>query len=88
MLENACLANECNASIIGITMQGSPLAAQCSYVLNATITEDTDLYTPMTSRIIHLAVIDMLATTVALKLGSSVEENIKAIKRNLASTRI
>ncbi|MFT5610763.1 MAG: RpiR family carbohydrate utilization transcriptional regulator, partial [Polaribacter sp.] len=88
MVENAKLANECNASVIGITMQASPLAAQCSHVLNAVTVEDTDLFTPMTSRIIHLAVIDMLATTVALKLGSGVEDNIKAIKKNLASTRL
>jgi RpiR family carbohydrate utilization transcriptional regulator len=42
----------------------------------------------MTSRIIHLAVIDMLATTVALKMGETVEDNIKSIKKNLAATRI
>lgn len=88
MVQNAKLANECNASVIGITMQTSPLAAQCNHVLNAVTAEDTDLFTPMTSRIIHLAVIDMLATTVALKLGTSVEDNIKAIKKNLASTRV
>ena len=87
MIENARLANECNATVIGITMQGSPLAAKCRFVLNAVTAEDTDLFTPMTSRIIHLAVIDMLATTVALKLGPRVEENIKAIKKNLANTR-
>ena len=87
MIENARLANNCKATVIGITMQGSPLAAKCRYVLNAVTAEDTDLFTPMTSRIIHLAVIDMLATTVALKLGPRVEENIKAIKKNLADTR-
>lgn len=88
MIENAQLANQRNASVIGITTQGSPLASQCSYVLNAVTVEDTDLFTPMTSRIIHLAVIDMLATMVALKLGFKVEENIKSIKKNLAATRI
>jgi len=87
MIVNAELAHECGASVIGITSQGSPLSAQCDYVLNANTAEDTDLFTPMTSRIIHLAVVDMLATNVALKLGESVEDNIKSIKTNLASTR-
>ena len=87
MVVNAKLAQERQATTIGITMQGSPLSKHCDYVLNAVTAEDTDLFTPMTSRIIHLAVIDMLATTVALKLGPRVEENIKAIKKNLASTR-
>ncbi len=88
MIVNAELARECGAKVIGITSQNSVLAAQCDYVLNAVTAEDTDLFTPMTSRIVHLAVIDMLATTVALQLGESVEENIKSIKKNLAATRI
>lgn len=87
MIVNAELARECGATIIGITSQGSLLSAQCDHVLNAITAEDTDLFTPMTSRIIHLAVIDMLATSVALKLGEKVEENIKSIKKNLAATR-
>jgi len=41
----------------------------------------------MKSRIMHLAVVDMLATMVALKLGPGVEENMKEIKKNLATTR-
>ena len=87
MIENAKLAKECGATIIGVTMSNSPLSEYCNFVLDAVTPEDTDLFTPMTSRIIHLAVIDMLATMVALKLGSNVEDNIKAIKMSLASTR-
>ncbi|MFT5573657.1 MAG: RpiR family carbohydrate utilization transcriptional regulator [Cryomorphaceae bacterium] len=87
MITNAELARARGAAIIGITSQTSFLARQCDVVLNAVTAEDTDLFTPMTSRIIHLAVIDMLATSVALKLGEAVEENIKSIKKNLAATR-
>jgi RpiR family carbohydrate utilization transcriptional regulator len=87
MITNADLARERGASIIGITSQASVLAQQCDVILNAVTAEDTDLFTPMTSRIIHLAVIDMLATSVALKLGEAVEGNIKSIKKNLAATR-
>lgn len=88
MIINAELAKQCKARVIGITSQSSPLSTLCDIVLNATTAEDTDLFTPMTSRLIHLAVIDMLATSVALKLGGSVEGNIKAIKKNLAATRV
>lgn len=87
MLVNAELAHAGGAKTIGITSQDSPLSKHCDVVLNALTAEDTDLFTPMTSRIIHLAVIDMLATSVALKLGKTVEGNIKAIKKNLANTR-
>ena len=88
MIVNAEIARARGATVIGITSLGSLLSGQCDFVLNAIAAEDTDLFTPMTSRIMHLAVIDMLATSVALKMGSSVEENFKSIKKNLASTRI
>ncbi len=87
MVVNAEIARERGAMLIGITSNGSLLSNQCEIVLNAVTAEDTDLFTPMTSRIIHLAVIDMLATSVALKLGTTVEDNIKSIKKNLAETR-
>ncbi len=87
MIVNAEIARERGATVIGITSQGSLLSGQCDFVLNAITAEDTDLFTPMTSRIIHLAVIDMLAASVALKMGSNIEDNIKSIKKNLAATR-
>ena len=88
MLENARLAKSGGATVIGITSEHSPLAQECDIILNAQTSEDTDLFTPMSSRIAHLAVIDMLATKVALTLGDNVEESIKSIKLNLASTRV
>ncbi|NND81877.1 MAG: transcriptional regulator HexR [Gammaproteobacteria bacterium] len=87
MIENAELAKQHHAITIGITSGKSPLARHCDYVLNVLTEEDTDLFTPMTSRIMHLAVVDMLATVVALRLGPEVESNIQDIKKNLASTR-
>ena len=88
MLDNARIVKSRGATLIGITNAHSVLASECDIILNAQTSEDTDLFTPMSSRIAHLAVIDMLATKVALTLGNSVEESIKSIKLNLASTRV
>ena len=87
MVTNAQLAKQRGTTTVGITTAGSPLSQHCDFVLNAVTAEDTDLFTPMTSRIMHLAVVDMLATMVALKMGSDVENNIKEIKLSLATTR-
>lgn len=91
MVDNAKIACESKVKTIGITKLNSPLAMHCDYVLNAITTEDTDLFTPMTSRIIHLAIIDILAITVAIKLqeqtGSDIGSNIAAVKNNLKTTR-
>ncbi|MBT5331011.1 MAG: transcriptional regulator HexR [Porticoccaceae bacterium] len=85
--ENAEVANNAGARTIGLTRNNSPLAKHCQVVVNAVTAEDTDLFTPMTSRIIHLALVDILATKLALQLGEEVEKNIKSIKTNLQSTR-
>jgi len=87
IVDNAELATKSGARTIGLTRSGTPLAKHCRVVVNAVTAEDTDLFTPMTSRIIHLALVDILATKMALQLGDEVEKNIKAIKTNLQSTR-
>ena len=87
IVENAALAAKSGARTIGLTRSGTPLVEHCRVVVNAVTAEDTDLFTPMTSRIIHLALVDILATKMALQLGDEVEKNIKAIKTNLQITR-
>lgn len=87
LIESAVIARDAGIPIIGLTRNGSTLANHCDVVLNAVTAEDTDLFTPMTSRIIHLAIVDILATTVALKLGNRVEKHIEAVKENLKPTR-
>jgi RpiR family carbohydrate utilization transcriptional regulator len=42
---------------------------------------------PMASRIIHLAVIDILATGVTLKRGPDFQTHLKKIKESLKATR-
>lgn len=88
LVEAAVIARESGTPIIGLTRNGTPLASHCDVVLNAVTAEDSDLFTPMTSRIIHLAIIDILATTVALKLGKRVEKRIESIQDNLRATRL
>ncbi|MNT77798.1 DNA-binding transcriptional regulator HexR [compost metagenome] len=50
-------------------MPGSPLARACDISLNVDVPEDPDVYAPMTSRLAHLAVLDVLAVSVALARG-------------------
>ncbi|GAA3586691.1 MULTISPECIES: transcriptional regulator HexR [Marinobacter] len=80
------LAND--ATVIGITTPGSPLAEVCTVVLGVTAAEDTEVYMPMSSRIIHLAVIDILATGVTLKRGEGFRNHLKKIKDSLKATRL
>ena len=51
------------------------------------VTEDTDAYMPMTSRLAHLAVLDVLATAVTLRRGEALQPHLRAIKESLRATR-
>lgn len=87
IVEAARIARESGATVIGITGGNSPLAAECSIVLAVETPEDTDIYTPMTSRLMHLVLIDILATAVALKRGPDFSNHLKRIKESLLETR-
>ena len=89
MLEIAGIARESQARVIAITSPDSPLAA----LADITITsgdglEDTTIYVPMTTRIIILTIIDILATGLALALGAPATARLKKVKRSLDSTKI
>ncbi len=83
----AQLARANGATVIGITNPDSPLAESCTVVLGVTAPEDTEVYMPMSSRIIHLSVIDILATGVTLKRGADFLGHLKKIKESLKPTR-
>jgi RpiR family carbohydrate utilization transcriptional regulator len=50
--------------------------------------EDTDAYMPMTSRLAHLAVLDVLAAGVTLRRGEALQPHLRAIKESLRDTRL
>ena len=85
--EAAQLARRSGATVIGITTPDSPVAAQCKLVLGVESGEDTELYTPMTSRLAQLVVIDVLFTRLALRKGPEFALHLRRIKQALASTR-
>lgn len=83
----AKIARANGATVIGITNPDSPLGNACTVVLEVTAPEDTEVYMPMSSRIIHLTVIDILATGVTLKRGADFLGHLKKIKESLKPTR-
>ncbi len=69
MLEAARLARESGAAVIAITHRHAPLARLATVAIAVDVAEDPDQYTPMRSRLSHLAVGDILAIGVALRRG-------------------
>lgn len=92
LLDAAQIARRQGAAVVVITASGSPLAhlAQSPghVLLAADHPEDYDRYSPMVSRLLHLMIIDILTTGVALRLGSArLRPMLQAIKKNLRSKR-
>ena len=87
LVEIARLARESGAVVLGITAPDSPLARECTETLEVATPEDTDHYMPMTSRMIQLALIDVLATGVTLRRGEDFLGHLKKIKDSLKETR-
>jgi len=87
LVDIARLARESGAVVLGITAPDSPLARECSETLEVATHEDTDHFMPMTSRMIQLALIDVLATGVTLRRGEDFLDHLKKIKDSLKETR-
>ena len=87
-LMDACdIAKKRGATTIVITASGSPLAGTGHIHLTADHPEGYDKYSPMVSRLLHLLIIDILATTVALRIGEELQPLLRDMKNNLRSKR-
>jgi RpiR family transcriptional regulator, carbohydrate utilization regulator len=87
-LMDACdIARKQGATTIVITASGSPLASAGHIHLTADHPEGYDKYSPMVSRLLHLLIIDILATTVALRIGEALQPALRDMKKNLSSKR-
>jgi RpiR family carbohydrate utilization transcriptional regulator len=86
------IARRKGATVIVITASGSPLAHRAQgnqqVLLAADHPEDADRYSPMVARLLQLTIVDILATAVALRLGSAtLRPLLQEIKKNLRATR-
>jgi RpiR family transcriptional regulator, carbohydrate utilization regulator len=88
-LMDACdIARKNGATTIVLTASGSPLASAGNLHLSADHPEGYDRYSPMVSRLLHLLIIDILATTVALRIGGvKLQPLLKEMKNNLRNKR-
>ena len=88
-LMDACdIARKNGATTIVITASGSPLASAGHVHLSADHPESFDKYSPMVSRLLHLMIIDILATCMALRIGGdTLQPILREMKNNLRSKR-
>ncbi len=91
LLDTAEIARKKGATLIAITASDSPLAkftqSANQVLLAVDHPEDFERYSPMVSRLLHLMVIDILTTAVALRLPGELRATLQDIKKNLRAKR-
>jgi RpiR family carbohydrate utilization transcriptional regulator len=76
----ANIARERDATVIAITNPDSDLADSASILFPCRVIEDTNVFTPTSSRLGQLALLDALLVALALTLGSGATERLRLSK--------
>ena len=88
LLDSCEIAKKNGATTIVVTASGSPLANLGKIHLAADHPESYEKFSPMVSRLLHLMIVDVLATAVALRIGSTqLQPMLRNMKQNLLNKR-
>ena len=87
ILEVASIASQNGAKIVGILGAEGPISRLCDVALLVETLDNTNVYTPTTSRIAALVVIDILSTAVALGREDAHSARLQEMKRRLNKIR-
>ncbi|NRA40895.1 MAG: SIS domain-containing protein [Pseudomonadales bacterium] len=87
LIEAVRLANQAGALTIGLAPSHSPVSAECHIAIHIDAEEEVEIYTPLSSRIAHLVVIDLLAVGVAQTIGPRISKHLQAIETSLQPLR-
>lgn len=76
----AQVAMDNGATVVAVTERNSELATTAQHVFACSAYEDTNIYTPMSSRLVHLAILDALQVALALAIGEPAATNLRRSK--------
>ncbi|AVR02718.1 MurR/RpiR family transcriptional regulator [Pluralibacter gergoviae] len=85
--ESAAIARQYGAKVIAIAPEGTPLAEQADLLLPLLVRENDYIFKPSTSRYAMLAMVDVLATELAMANKAQAKDRIRRIKLALDSHR-
>jgi DNA-binding MurR/RpiR family transcriptional regulator len=87
VLNSAREARARGATVVALSGREGPLTEIADLVLLAGGDEDTNEYTPTSSRLAHLAVVDALSVVVALRRGRESNGDLRRMKHRLSEMR-
>jgi RpiR family carbohydrate utilization transcriptional regulator len=81
ILKTVEIARESQAKVISVTATRSPLALCSDVTLNVDVNEDSDIFSPVKSRLGQMVVLDVLAVGVAVRGGEQMLEQLARARR-------
>lgn len=87
VVESAAIARQYGAKVIAITPDNTPLASNADVVLPLIVRENDYIFKPSTSRYAMLAMVDVLATELAMVDKTQTKNRLRRIKLALDSHR-
>ena len=87
LLQSVALAREAGANVIGLAPHNTSLSRVCNLTIYVNMEEDLKSFTPVSSRIAHLVVIDVLATGVARHRKPLLKEHLKRLEKSQKALR-
>ena len=88
LLDSIELVKKRGAQVISLAPSETPVSNAATIPIMIDVKEDIQIYTPLSSRIAHLAVIDVLAIGVAQQKGPQLQEHLQQLQENLNSLRV
>jgi RpiR family carbohydrate utilization transcriptional regulator len=88
IVETAKVAKKNGVKTIALTSEDSPLAKLSNVVLHIHTHLENNLHIPMTSRLAHLAIIDILSATVQARFGKRFDDRKDEVIKNIEKTRV
>lgn len=88
LIQSVELAREAGATVIGLVPDNTPVAEICAIPIHINVEDNQHRFTPVSSRIAHLVVIDVLAMGVARFKGSMLQDHLKRLNKSLKTLRV
>lgn len=83
LLDSVSIARQYGAVTVALTRIGSELARSVDVAIELSLPEDQDIYKPTASRLVSIAIVDVLAAAVARRRPAVVKENLRRIRTSL-----
>jgi len=87
LLRAVSVAKSCGAVVVSITEKHSLLAKLSDIVIVGNSEDNTDIFTPSTSRLVDLVIIDILAASTSSNFSEQTLENLNRMKSLLSKMR-